>query len=47
MKQKMSEEMSKYQWINDITSKPYCLDVLKNLSISIPTSFGIKVETHL
>ena len=47
MKQKMSEEMSKYQWINDITNKPYCLDVLKNLSMSIPSSLNIKVENLL
>ncbi len=47
MEQKMSEEMSKYQWINNITSKPYCLDVLKNLSMSIPSSLNIKVENLL
>ncbi len=47
MKQKMSEEMAKYQWINNITSKPSYLDVIKHLSMSIPSSLNVKVENLL
>ena len=47
MKQKMKEEMSQYQWINEILNKTLCLDILKNLSMLIPNSFDIKVGNLL
>ncbi len=47
MKQKIDEEMGKYQWLEESTEKASTLDILMILSRSIPNSLDVKVDNIL